>query len=291
MNSGSTKYRTSVISELSVAELMFIFQLRRKLNSKARECIFLGYPQGSKGYRLLENSSGKILKSRDITFLEEKPLITQNKNFVDALKPGQHTIYIPCQTTDDKFLKQKADKSLSQSVTLKEVPSINNSQQPAIDKYVYDKENDNDEAELKTYQEAINDPHSEEWLNAIKELESLQTNNTWHLKPVPKNKKVIGYKWVFEVKTAPDGKTKRFKARLAAQGFSQKFGSDYDEVFAPVVRITTIRAFLCTAGKRNYFVGHVDVKTAFLHGEIKQVIIWPNHLSVKTNIIRTGDVD
>lgn len=101
----------------------------------------------------------------------------------------------------------------------------------------------------------MNGPHAKEWLKAIEEeLNSLKSNETWNLEPVPKNKKMIGCKWVFKIKYTTNGKPDRFKARLVAQGYSQKYGTDYDEVFAPVVRITTIRMLLSLAGKKNYRV-------------------------------------
>lgn len=77
---------------------------------------------------------------------------------------------------------------------------------------------------------------------------------------------------MFKIKSTTDGKPDRFKARLVAQGYSQKYGTDYDEVFAPVVRITTIRMLLSLAGKKNYRVWHIDIKTAFLNGILKEVI-------------------
>lgn len=75
----------------------------------------------------------------------------------------------------------------------------------------------------------------------------------------------------FKVKTNADG-DRRFKARLVAQGFSQKYGSDYDEVFAPVVKQTTFRTLLAVAAKEKMFVQHMDDMTAFLNGELVKTI-------------------
>lgn len=83
---------------------------------------------------------------------------------------------------------------------------------------------------------------------------------------------MIGSKWVFKIKTTPDGKPAKFKARLVAQGLSQKNGVDYDEVFAPVVRATTIRTLLCLAGNEEYYVKHLHVKSAFLNGQLEEII-------------------
>ena len=85
--------------------------------------------------------------------------------------------------------------------------------------------------------EALTGPDETQWLSAMeKEMESLHTNNVWDLVELPKGQKAIGSKWVFKLKTGADGLVERHKARLVAQGFSQKFGSDYDETFCSVVR-------------------------------------------------------
>lgn len=64
----------------------------------------------------------------------------------------------------------------------------------------------------------------------------------------------------------------RFKARLVTQGFAQKYGTDYDEIFAPVVKSVTFRLLLTITGKRNLLIHHYNAKTAFLNGELKEII-------------------
>ena len=87
------------------------------------------------------------------------------------------------------------------------------------------------------------------------------------------NAKIIGCKWVFKLKTNAEGVVTEHKARLVAQGFSQKYGIDYDEIFAPVVRASTFRTLLAIAGKENLKVHHYDVKTAFMNGDLKETVI------------------
>ena len=89
---------------------------------------------------------------------------------------------------------------------------------------------------------------------------------------ITKGAKAIGNKWVFKIKCNENGEISKFKARLVAQGFSQRYGVDYDEVFAPVVKQATIRTLLTIAGENNLLVKQFDFKTAFLNGDIKETI-------------------
>ena len=82
--------------------------------------------------------------------------------------------------------------------------------------------------------------------------------------PLPEGQKVIGCKWVFKTKVSPDGTIDRHKARLVAQGYSQKYGLDYDETFCPVVRTESVRSVIALAAKKNLLLHQMDVTTAFL---------------------------
>ncbi|CAM8946174.1 unnamed protein product [Rhodiola kirilowii] len=105
-----------------------------------------------------------------------------------------------------------------------------------------------------------------------KELKALQTNNTWEVLPLPPGKNAIGSKWVFRVKRHSDGTIERYKARLVARGFSQEEGLDYNETFAPVVKMTTVRTVIALAASKNWPLFQLDVDNAFLHGALDEEV-------------------
>ena len=104
------------------------------------------------------------------------------------------------------------------------------------------------------------------------EIKCLNNNNTWDLVDLPESRRAVGSKWVFKKKLDENNQVISHKARLVAQGFSQKYGTDYDEVFAPVTRSSTFRMLLAVSAKRKYIVKQFDIKSAFLNGELKEEI-------------------
>ncbi|XP_029729121.2 uncharacterized protein LOC115266725 [Aedes albopictus] len=104
--------------------------------------------------------------------------------------------------------------------------------------------------EPRTFNEAMKGPEAELWKAAMDdEMTSLQENGTWQLTDIPTGRKAVGCKWIFKRKLDEDRNVVRYKARLVAQGFTQKFGTDYDEVFAPVVCQVTFRVLLTVASR------------------------------------------
>ena len=123
--------------------------------------------------------------------------------------------------------------------------------------------------EPKTVHEALNGEQSSRWREAMEsEYSSLLKNDTWDLVPPPEGKNIVGSRWVFKVKHDENGSVNRFKARLVAQGYSQVKGVDYDEVFSPVARNTSVRSLLALANAHDLEIHQMDVKTAFLNGSL-----------------------
>jgi hypothetical protein len=117
------------------------------------------------------------------------------------------------------------------------------------------------------------DNKDEFWNKAMdEELDQIEKNDTWELVPIPKNKNVIGTKWVFRNKLNEDGQVTRNKARLVCKGYAQIKGIDFEETFAPVARMEAICLLLSYACSKNVKVYHMDVKSAFLNGELEEEV-------------------
>ncbi|KAG7558463.1 Zinc finger CCHC-type [Arabidopsis thaliana x Arabidopsis arenosa] len=124
--------------------------------------------------------------------------------------------------------------------------------------------------EPRTFYEANK---SKEWIQACEdEIGSIEKHKTWDLVDLPEGAKPIGLKWVFKLKRNSDGSINKHKARLVAKGYVQQYGVDFEEVFAPVARIETIRLLIDLAASHGWEIHHLDVKTAFLHGELKETV-------------------
>ena len=128
----------------------------------------------------------------------------------------------------------------------------------------------NEEDEPKCYKEAKG---IREWEEAMQEeIAALNKNDTWQLVPKPADAELVSCKWVYKLKRNADGTISRHKARLVARGFSQQYGRDYEETFSPVARMVTIRTIISLAASNRWKLWQLDVKNAFLYGELDRDI-------------------
>ncbi|GJR60008.1 retrovirus-related pol polyprotein from transposon TNT 1-94 [Tanacetum coccineum] len=129
------------------------------------------------------------------------------------------------------------------------------------------------ENEPTSYREAVTSSEGHQWREAIKsEIESILQNHTWELVDLPPGCKPLGYKWIFKKKMKADGTIDKYKARLVIKGFRQREGLDYFDTYSPVTRITSIRMIIAIAALRNLEIHQMDVKTAFLNGDLEEEI-------------------
>ncbi|GJR93767.1 retrovirus-related pol polyprotein from transposon TNT 1-94 [Tanacetum coccineum] len=123
--------------------------------------------------------------------------------------------------------------------------------------------------EPKNFKQAMTEPS---WIDAVQEeIHEFERLKVWELVPYLDNVFLIKLKWIYKVKTDESGRVLK-KARLVAQGFKQEEGIDFEESFAPVARIEAIRIFIAYVAHKNMIIYQMDVKTAFLNGELKEKV-------------------
>ena len=124
--------------------------------------------------------------------------------------------------------------------------------------------------EPQTFREASSNPL---WQQAMKEeLDALHKTRTWDLVDLPSRKTAIGCKWVYKIKTRSDGIVDRYKAQLVSRGFTQEYGIDYEETFAPVARLSSVMTLISVSTTRKWPLFQMDVKNAFLNGELSEEV-------------------
>ena len=122
----------------------------------------------------------------------------------------------------------------------------------------------------KTPQEAM---ENTQWKGAMyEETQALLQNDTWDIVDLPKGKRPVSCRWIYTLKCKSNGSLDRYKARLVARGYTQIFGIDYQETFALVARINTIRILISLAVNLDWPLNQYDIKNAFLHGDLKEEI-------------------
>ncbi|KAB2605263.1 hypothetical protein D8674_004980 [Pyrus ussuriensis x Pyrus communis] len=271
---------------------------RIKLDNKSQKCIFLGVSDESKAYRLFDPISQKIIVSRDVVFEEDqswdweacyKEAIVANLEWetdeeveteVDANEESEISSteeYEDSGETEDSEDVEEVDHGAQE-----DSPHEARTRRPPT--WMNDYESGQGLSEEEDfvnlalfidsdpmfYEDAVK---NEKWRAAMNvEIEAIERNDTWELTELPTGSKVIGVKWVYKTKLNENGEVDKYKARLVAKGYSQKYGIDYDEVFAPVARLDTIRVVISMAAQKGWEIYQLDVKSAFLHGEINEEV-------------------
>ncbi|KAJ4716959.1 Retrovirus-related Pol polyprotein from transposon TNT 1-94 [Melia azedarach] len=207
---------------------------RSKLDVKTRQCVFLGYGQDEFGYRFYDPVQKKLVRSRDAIFIEDQTI------------------------QDIEKLKEEMPQYSDTLIDLDPVPPT----QPT------------DEVEDGQHStEAVESEQRKEWIDAMQgEMKSLHENHTFELVKLPKDKRALKNNWVYRIKQEEYTSQPRYKARLVVKGFSQRKGVDFDEIFSPVVKMSSIRVVLGIAASLDLEIEQMDVKTAFLHGDLDKKI-------------------
>ena len=270
---------------------------RGKLDAKATKCLLLGYCEGTKAYRLMCVETKKIIKCRDVTFMEDgpselemRPSGSMKTSIVDVVDESSNS-----PSHDDEEAKGEsgdAKEPLGSNVSspTSEVGEGQPTQEPRYPSRERrplgewwknhilpprDVEHANVAfvADPQTLSEAMQSGDAKKWEEAMKtEYDSLMAKGTWELAPLPKGRKSIGCKWVFRTKRDACGTITRHKARLVAKGYSQVAGVDFNETFAPVAKFNTIRCVVAIGAALDLEMHQMDVKSAYLNPYLEEDI-------------------
>nr|CAH65951.1 H0716A07.9 [Oryza sativa] len=245
---------------------------KRKLGPKTVDCVFLGYAHHSIAYRFLIVKSevldmhvGTIMESRDATFFES--FFPMKDTHSGSNQPSE---IIPSSITPPEQTEHTHEVVSEEDVS--EAPRRSKRQRTAksfgddFTVYLVDDT-------PKSISEAYASPDADYWKEVVhSEMDSIIANGTWEVTERPYRCKPVGCKWVFKKKLRPDGTIEKYKARLVAKGYTQKEGEDFFDTYSPVARLTTIRVLLSLAASHGLLVHQMDVKTAFLNGELDEEI-------------------
>ena len=272
----------------------------KKLDDRSQVLVHLGIEPGSKAYRLYNPTTKAIVVSRDVIFDErtcwnwkgvDKEANTNSGMFSmtwgstldegnGPFTAGNHQEENSDAQTDHQEEEPETthvEEVNEEATTQESRHSTRQRNKPGyLDDYVLFAEVECELLFLSINEEPRNFHEAKgnkRWTNACEdEIDSINKNNTWELVELPQGVKIIGLKWVFKVKRNADGSINKFKARLVAKGYVQEHGIDFDEVFAPVARLETIRLLIGLAAANKWEIHHLDVKTAFLHGELNEEV-------------------
>ncbi|GJR50184.1 retrovirus-related pol polyprotein from transposon TNT 1-94 [Tanacetum coccineum] len=231
----------------------------------------------SKAYIILKKHTRKVEESLNVTF-NKTPIPSKTSPLVDDDLDEEEAIKV----TEKKNLESDiVDETLEidEIVNIKESRNhplenvIGNLNQRTLRSQAQNQSNFFcfiSTIEPKNVNEALGD---KSWIVAMQEeLNQFIANDVWELVPQPRNMTIIGTKWVFRNKLDENGVVSRNKARLVAQGYNQQEGIDYDETYAPVARLESIRILLAYACALDFKLFQMDVKSAFLNGFINEEV-------------------
>ncbi|CAI7822993.1 unnamed protein product [Closterium sp. NIES-54] len=247
---------------------------RGKLEASGRWGVHLGLAKDHKGWLIWDLTSQQLIVSKDVKFLES----LYYKEWKQQHQQKLPTTLLIIEADE----VQRPSRQVQVTVSEDEISGVTQDGGEPEPKVVQAgsvaEQCDEDEIahcywaavpEPKTLAEALSGPDAEKWKQSVKEeYDSLLETETWELCELPPGKKAISSKPIFRHKYGPDGELTRYKLRLVAKGFQQTKGKDFDEIFAPVRKGTTLRVMLGMAANRGWRIKQMDITTAFLNGII-----------------------
>ncbi|GJY28535.1 zinc finger, CCHC-type containing protein [Tanacetum coccineum] len=227
----------------------------KTLRERGIECIFVGYAEHSKAFSFSSVPRPSLR------------IPNGTKDISGSVVPKE-VIEEVIQQLEPELRKSKRNKTPKDFGLEFQLYLIEGTMDEVSDQHFYCF---NVEDDPKIFDEAMKSQDVAFWKEAINdEMDFIMGNNTWVLADLPPGCKPLGCKWIFKRKLVVDETIEKFKARLVIQGFKQKSGINYFDTYASVARISTIRLLIAMASIHNLIIHQMDVKTAFLNGDLNK---------------------
>ncbi|KAJ9689309.1 hypothetical protein PVL29_014807 [Vitis rotundifolia] len=279
-----------------------------KLSVRATKCIFLGYSRLQKGYRCYSFETHRYFLSADVTFFEDSPFFSTSESLpisevlpLPIISPPDAVPSRPLQVYHRRHRVAVPSSLAAVPVDSPPIPSASPAPAllPSADLPIALRQGNRSTRNPhsiynflsyhrlsspysafvsaissislpKSTPEALSHPG---WRQAmVDEMAALHSTGTWDLVVLPSGKSTVGCRWVYTVKVGPDGQVDCLKARLVAKGYTQVYGSDYGDTFSPVAKIAYVRLLLSMAAMRSWPLYQLDIKNAFLHGDLAEEV-------------------
>ena len=239
-----------------------------KIGPKTIDYVFVGYANNSKAYRFLVYKSGipdihvnTIIESANAEFFEQ---IFPYKKEHGSPKDDQPRVLT--KRGDQSRVPTREDTRVDDNPRCSKRQRVSTTFGPDFLTFML-------ENEPRTFQEAMASSETAFWKEAVNsEIESILSNHTWELVDLPPGNIPLSSKWIFKRKLKDDGTIDKYKARLVVKGYKQREGLDYFDTYSPVSRITSIRVLVALATVYGLQIHQMDVKTAFLNGDLEEEI-------------------
>ncbi|XP_075504626.1 uncharacterized protein LOC142542066 [Primulina tabacum] len=266
--------------ELTLIDVLHVPDIRKNLVS--------GSPLVKAGFRLVFHSSKFVLSKNDMFvgkgYLEMSIFKLNAMNVLRNIESNKRKIIesrnavffettFPCKENKEISYQKRTYETTSSGVQEEQQePRRNKRAKTAMtfgpDFLTYMLEN-----EPRTASEALSSPEAPFWKETMNnEIESILQNHTWELVDLSPGNKPLGCKWILKRKYKTDGSIEKYKAKLVAKGYRQMEGLDYFDTYSPVTRIISIRVLIAITTLHNLEIHQIDVKTAFLNGELEEEI-------------------
>ncbi|XP_040370261.1 uncharacterized protein LOC112183342 isoform X2 [Rosa chinensis] len=238
-----------------------------KFDARSDKGIFLGYSLDSRAYRVYNKRTMSVMESYNVSI--DDCAVSNVQVNPDEDQPSGSRVNVGLnEETDDSSNDPIFDHPPVLRTGFKQVQKDHSTQD--VIGNVHEGIQTRRQVATKNVKEALND---DEWINAMHdELNQFARNDVWYLVPRLSEFNVIGTKWIFRNKSDEHGNVTRNKARLVAQGYKQVEGLDFDETFAPVARLESVRLLLAIACHLHFTLYQMDVKSAFLNGVLQEEV-------------------